>query len=86
MGDIENGLAEKLKAESHFDARKLEWQLQEAILQLPDKQRIVFSLRYYEEMPYEQMSKVLSTSEGALKASYHHAVKKIVTYIKAMSG
>ncbi|HEX5552390.1 MAG TPA: sigma-70 family RNA polymerase sigma factor [Chitinophagaceae bacterium] len=86
LGDIENGLAEKLKAESHFDARKLEWQLQEAILQLPDKQRIVFNLRYYEEMPYEQMSKVLSTSEGALKASYHHAVKKIVTYIKAMSG
>ncbi len=51
--------------------------LQNAILQLPEKQRIVFNLRYFDEMPYEEMSKVLKTSEGALKASYHHAVKKI---------
>ncbi|HNY15038.1 MAG TPA: sigma-70 region 4 domain-containing protein, partial [Bacteroidales bacterium] len=47
------------------------------ILKLPEKQRIVFNLRYYDEMPYEEMSRVLDTSEGALKASYHHAVKKI---------
>jgi RNA polymerase sigma factor (sigma-70 family) len=51
--------------------------LQNAILQLPEKQRIVFNLKYFDEMPYEEMSKVLKTSEGALKASYHHAVKKI---------
>jgi RNA polymerase sigma factor (sigma-70 family) len=52
-----------------------------AIQQLPEKQRVVFSLRYYDEMPYEEMSHVLETSEGALKASYHHAVKKIEDYI-----
>jgi RNA polymerase sigma-70 factor (ECF subfamily) len=51
--------------------------LQNAILQLPEKQRIVFNLKYYDEMTYEEMSKVLGTSEGALKASYHYAVKKI---------
>ena len=51
--------------------------LQNAILKLPEKQRIVFNLRYFDEMPYEEMSKVLNTSVGALKASYHHAVKKI---------
>ena len=51
--------------------------LREAIATLPEKQRIVFNMRYYDEMPYEQMSEILGTSEGALKASYHHAVKKI---------
>lgn len=81
LSDVESGLSNRLKAEKHFDANKLEWKLQVAIQQLPEKQRVVFSLRYYEEMPYEKMSKVLETSEGALKASYHHAVKKIEDYI-----
>jgi RNA polymerase sigma factor (sigma-70 family) len=81
LGDVESGLENKIKADKHFDANKLEWKLQLAIQQLPEKQRIVFSLRYYDEMPYEEMSKVLETSEGALKASYHHAVKKIEDYI-----
>lgn len=81
FSDVENGLSNKLEADKHFDASKLEWKLQKAIQELPEKQRVVFSLRYYEEMPYEQMSKVLETSEGALKASYHHAVKKIENYI-----
>ena len=76
FSDVESGLSNKVKADSHFDANKLEWKLQLAIQQLPDKQRVVFSLRYYDEMPYEEMSRVLETSEGALKASYHHAVKK----------
>lgn len=78
-------LTEKLKADANYDAQKLEWQLQEAILQLPEKQQLVFNLRYYDEMPYEQMSKLLETSEGALKASYHHAVKKIAAAIKNWS-
>ncbi len=69
------------KADQHFDPNKLEWKLQLAIQQLPDKQRVVFGLRYYDEMPYEEMSRVLETSEGALKASYHHAVKKIEDYM-----
>jgi RNA polymerase sigma-70 factor (ECF subfamily) len=55
--------------------------IQQAILHLPEKQRIVFSLRYYEEMPYEEMSKMLNTSEGALKASYHFAVKKVEDFL-----
>jgi RNA polymerase sigma-70 factor (ECF subfamily) len=82
LSDVESGLENKIKASQHFDANKLEWKLQLAIQQLPEKQRVVFSLRYYDEMPYEEMSKVLETSEGALKASYHHAVKKIEDYIK----
>ncbi|MFT3678569.1 MAG: sigma-70 family RNA polymerase sigma factor [Chitinophagaceae bacterium] len=82
LDDVEAGLSNKVRADQHFDANKLEWKLQLAIQQLPEKQRIVFSLRYYDEMPYEEMSRVLETSEGALKASYHHAVKKIEEYIK----
>lgn len=77
----ENGLSETIKADKHFDANKPEWKLQLAIQQLPDKQRVVFNLRYYDEMPYEEMSRVLDTSQGALKASYHHAVKKIEAFI-----
>jgi RNA polymerase sigma-70 factor (ECF subfamily) len=82
LDDVEAGLSNKVRADQHFDANKLEWKLQLAIQQLPEKQRVVFSLRYYDEMPYEEMSRVLETSEGALKASYHHAVKKIEEYIK----
>ena len=82
LSNVESGLSNKIRADRHFDANKLEWKLQLAIQQLPEKQRIVFSLRYYDEMPYEEMSRVLDTSEGALKASYHHAVKKIEEYIK----
>jgi RNA polymerase sigma factor (sigma-70 family) len=81
LSEVESGLSNKLKAEKYFDSSKLEWKLQLAIQQLPEKQRVVFSLRYYDEMPYEEMSRVLETSEGALKASYHHAVKKIEDYM-----
>lgn len=82
LSDEATGLEDKLKADTQYDARKLEWKLQQAILRLPEKQRVVFNLRYYDEMPYEEMSRVLDTSEGALKASYHHAVKKIEAFIK----
>ena len=81
LSDVESGLSNRLKAEKHFDANKLEWKLQVAIQQLPEKQRVVFNLRDYDEMPYEKMSQILETSEGALKASYHHAVKKIEDFI-----
>jgi RNA polymerase sigma-70 factor (ECF subfamily) len=81
LSDVESGLTNKIKADENFDANKLEWKLQLAIQHLPDKQRIVFNLRYYDEMPYEEMSRVLETSEGALKASYHHAAKKIEDFI-----
>lgn len=82
LSDHETGLANKLHAEKGFDANKLEWKLQQAIARLPEKQRTVFLLRYYDEMPYETMSKVLGTSTGALKASYHHAVKKVEEFLK----
>ena len=81
LSDVENGLSNKLKADKDFDGNKAEWKLQLAMQQLPEKQRVVFNLRYYDEMPYQEMSRVLDTSEGALKASYHHAVKKIEHYI-----
>ncbi|HZF65649.1 MAG TPA: sigma-70 family RNA polymerase sigma factor [Chitinophagaceae bacterium] len=82
LSDVESGLSNKIKADRHFDPNRLEWKLQLAMQQLPEKQRLVFNLRYYDEMPYEEMSRILETSEGALKASYHHAVKKIEDYIK----
>ncbi|MGX5818551.1 RNA polymerase sigma factor [Chitinophaga lutea] len=82
LSDVETGLINKLQSDTHYDANRIEWKLQRAILTLPEKQRAVFSLRYYDEMPYEEMSKVLDTSEGALKASYHHAVKKVEEYLK----
>lgn len=81
IGDADEGLMNQIKADKYFDPNKLEWKLQLAIQQLPEKQRLVFSLRYYDEMPYEEMSRVLDTSEGALKASYHHAVKKVEDFI-----
>lgn len=80
-GTEETGLTNSIQADKHFDSNKLEWKLQIAIQQLPEKQRVVFNLRYYDEMPYEEMSRVLETSTGALKASYHHAVKKIEDFI-----
>jgi RNA polymerase sigma-70 factor (ECF subfamily) len=81
LSDEYNNLSNKLQADKGFDGNKLEWKLQLAIQQLPEKQRAVFNLRYFDEMPYEEMSRVLDTSEGALKASYHHAVKKVEDYI-----
>ena len=66
----------------HPKSSQIQITLETAIQQLPEKQRIVFNLRYFEEMPYKQMSVVMGTSEGSLKASYHHAVKKIEQYLK----
>jgi RNA polymerase sigma factor (sigma-70 family) len=81
LSDDEGSLTGAIQADKDFDPSKIEWKLQLAMQQLPGKQRLVFSLRYYDEMPYTEMSKVLDTSEGALKASYHHAVKKIEDFI-----
>jgi RNA polymerase sigma factor (sigma-70 family) len=81
MSDEETGLYNNVKADTNFDVEKLEWKLQLAVQKLPEKQRAVFNLRYFDAMPYNEISSVLDTSEGALKASYHHAVKKIEEYI-----
>lgn len=72
-----------LESDPYFDGEKAELLLQEAIDSLPEKQRIVFCMKYFEEMKYEEMSEVLETSVGALKASYHIAVKKIEAYFQA---
>lgn len=73
----ENIFSERLTAQKDFDPNKIEWKLQQAIQALPEKQKLVFNLRYYDEMPYDEMAELLGTSAGALKASYHHAVKKV---------
>ncbi len=71
-----------LKADPFFEGNEIQLLLQEAICCLPDKQKQVFLLRYHDEMTYKDMSEILQTSEGALKASYHHAVKKIEEFLK----
>ena len=80
--DAEGSVANTLLADNYFDGDETEAQLQEAIAQLPDVQRTVFNLRYFDEMKYSEISKILHTSEGALKASYHIAVKKISEFFQ----
>ena len=80
--DIGPELAAKIDSTPSLDGDEIQKKLQKALLTLPDKQRLVFNLKYYEDMPYEEMAKVTGTSEGALKASYHHAVKKIEEFLK----
>ena len=71
----------KLESDSYFSGDAAQLMLQKALLTLPEKQRMVFNLKYYQDMKYEEMSEIFGTSVGALKASYHHAVKKIVNYL-----
>jgi RNA polymerase sigma-70 factor (ECF subfamily) len=80
--DVESGVANQLMADDYFDGDSTEAQLQEAIAKLPEVQRTVFNLRYFDEMKYSEISTILGTSEGALKASYHLAVKKITEFFK----
>ena len=81
--DSDSSVANTLMADEYFDGDETEAQLQEAIASLPEVQRTVFTLRYYDEMKYSEMSKLLNTSEGSLKASYHIAVKKISEFFKS---
>lgn len=74
---IEYELSKNLESDNYFSGDEIQLKLQQAILTLPEKQRIVFNMRYYDETPYEEMSQILETSVGALKASYHIAAKKI---------
>lgn len=80
--DADLSVANRLMADEYFDGDRSQALLQEAIATLPDVQRTVFTMRYYDEVKYSEMSKILNTSEGALKASYHIAVKKITDYVK----
>jgi RNA polymerase sigma-70 factor (ECF subfamily) len=80
--DVEYSLSQNLEADAFFDGDAAQASLVAAVATLPEKQRAVFNLRYFEEMSYAEMSAVFDTSEGALKASYHHAVKKIEAYMQ----
>lgn len=77
IDDEDSFLINNLQADDWFDGNDLQLELQKAINRLPEKQRLVFNMRYFDEMKYEDMSEILGTSVGALKASYHHAAKKI---------
>ena len=79
---VEESLAQKLMADEYFDGDEIQATLQEAIASLPDKQRIVFTMKYFEEMKYSDMSNILGTTTGALKASSHIAVNKICDFFK----
>ena len=81
INDVEGELADKLESDPLIGGDEIQLKLQKAILTLPEKQRLVFNMRYFEEMPYEDMSEVTGTSVGALKASYHWATKKIEDYL-----
>ena len=82
INDEQNIHAQNLVAEPAIEANIIQRKLKEAIERLPKKQRLVFNMRYYDEMTYQQISDVLETSVGGLKASYHHAVKKIEIYLR----
>lgn len=77
----EPGVAARLMGDDYFDGDEAQAQLQEAVARLPEVQRTVFTLKYFDELKYSEISKILDTSEGALKASYHLAVKKITEYL-----
>lgn len=81
LNDTDVFLLEKLKSDSFFDGNEAQMKLQKAILVLPEKQRTVFIMKYFDEMKYEEMSAILDTSVGALKASYHHASKKVEEFL-----
>ncbi len=83
MDTVEYKLSRSLQDDNYFQGDEIQLKLQQAILKLPEKQRIVFNMKYFDDIKYEDMSAILETSVGALKASYHHAVKKIEEYMKA---
>lgn len=83
LEDAETNMINKLESDPYFDGDETQLLFEKAIQTLPEKQRMVFNLKYFQEMKYEDMSEILGTSVGALKASYHHAVKKIQDFLKA---
>jgi RNA polymerase sigma factor (sigma-70 family) len=81
MDSVEASMIRSINDDHFFEGSEIEKKLQEAIIRLPDKQRMVFNMRYYEDLSYEQISEIVGTSVGALKASYHFAAKKISEYV-----
>ena len=82
IDDVEEGLLQNLRADTYFNGNEIQLKLQEAVLKLPEKQRLVFNMKYFDDITYDQMEAILGTSVGALKASYHFAVKKIEKYFE----
>ena len=82
INDVAAELAEKIDASADISGDEIQLKLQKALLKLPDKQRLVFNMKYYDDLKYEEISEILGTSVGALKASYHLAVKKIEEFLK----
>ncbi|MGV0935817.1 RNA polymerase sigma factor [Empedobacter falsenii] len=80
--DYSMNIADDLSTDEYYTGDEIELKLQKAIASLPEKQRVVFMMKYYDEMKYEQISEILGTSVGALKASYHHAVTKIKEFLE----
>ncbi len=78
---LQNKTIDNLKSDSYFDGNEIQIKLQKAIVTLPEKQQLVFKMKYFQELKYEEISEILGTSVGALKASYHHAVKKIEAFV-----
>lgn len=81
IGDLTGELVSKIDQSPHISGDDIQKKLQKAIVKLPEKQRLVFNMKYYDELSYEQMAEITKTSVGALKASYHHAVKKIEEHL-----
>ncbi|SDL88234.1 RNA polymerase sigma factor [Kriegella aquimaris] len=81
-GELQDNMINNLQADVYFEGDDIQLNLQKAIATLPEKQKLVFNMKYFEELKYEKMSEILGTSVGALKASYHLAVKKIEEYLK----
>lgn len=82
-GEMNDNLINKLEADVDYDGDEIQLKLQKAVAILPEKQQLVFKMKYFEEMKYEQISEILETSVGALKASYFHAVKKIEEFLNS---
>jgi len=81
FGENLNNLENKLESDAYCSGDEIQMKLQKAIIRLPEKQRIVFNMKYFDELKYEEISEILKTSVGALKASFHHATKKLEQYL-----
>ena len=82
IGDVEHELSSSLESDHYYSGDEIQLKLQKALLKLPEKQRLVFNMKYFEEMKFKDIAEILDVSVGSLKAQYHHAVKKIEKFIK----
>lgn len=81
--ELQSKLVDNLQSDVYFEGDEIQLKLQKALVLLPEKQQLVFKMKYFEELKYEEISEILGTSVGALKASYFHAVKKIEEYLNS---